>query len=191
MFIQTESTPNPDALKFLPGQRVVKDITIDFPDATAAKRSPLVQKLFEIQGVIGVFLGEDFITVSKSKEYDWDSLQVPILSCLMEFFLSGQPVLLWESHTAEESELEPSYMYSQEDEDVVNQIKEILDTSVRPFVNDDGGDIKFYGFEKGIVYLVMRGACSSCPSSTATLKAGVENLLRYYIPEVIEVQAIL
>ncbi len=181
MFIQTEQTPNPATLKFLPGCSVMDAGTADFPTAVEAARSPLAQRLFEIEGVSGVFLGSDFITVTKEADRDWYLLKPAILGVIMEHFTSGRPVIL---EAAEEEQP------AEEDDEIVAQIKELLDTRVRPAVAQDGGDIIFHGFEDGVVYLHMQGACSGCPSSTATLKAGIENMLRHYIPEVIEVRAI-
>lgn len=178
MFIQTEPTPNPATLKFLPGETVLAQGTADFPDAAAAGRSPLASALFEIEGVTGVFLGSDFITVTKSDDATWQVLKPLILGAIMEHFTAHRPVLLGEGEDL------PEESYAEEHEEIVAQIKELLDTRVRPAVAMDGGDIIFRGFEDGIVYLHMQGACSGCPSSTATLKMGIENMLRHYIPEV-------
>jgi Fe-S cluster biogenesis protein NfuA len=181
MFIQTEPTPNPATLKFLPGTRVMPRGTADFASADAARTSPLAQRLFEIEGVTGVFLGSDFITVAKTDAYDWPVLKPQILGAIMEHFTNERPVVL-------EQAGEPSP--AGEDDAIVTQIKELLDTRVRPAVAQDGGDIIFRSFEDGIVYLHMQGACSGCPSSTATLKHGIENMLRYYIPEVQSVRSV-
>jgi Fe-S cluster biogenesis protein NfuA len=183
MFIQTEQTPNPATLKFLPGRVVMASGTADFPDPTSAGRSPLAERLFALPGVTGVFLGADFITVSKHDDGDWYQLKPAILALIMEHFTAGRPVL---SATAEAAEA----AVDEEDDEVVAQIKELLETRVRPAVAQDGGDIIFHDFEDGIVYLQMQGSCSGCPSSTATLKAGIENMLRHYIPEVMEVRAV-
>lgn len=182
MFIQTEQTPNPATLKFLPGRDVLGRGTADFPDAESAVRSPLAHRLFEIDGVVGVFLGSDFVTVTKVEDTDWYVLKPSILGAIMEHFASGRPVMIGEA--------EDAHAASAEDDEVVGQIKELLDTRVRPAVAQDGGDITFHGFEDGVVYLHMKGACAGCPSSTATLKAGIENMLRHYIPEVVEVRAV-
>ena len=179
MFIQTEQTPNPATLKFLPGRDVLGQGTADFADAGAAGRSPLAQRLFEIDGITRVFLGSDFVTVSKSDDRDWYVLKPSILGALMEHFTADRPVL------AEGQEVVES---AGEDSEIVLQIKELLETRVRPAVAQDGGDIIFESFEDGIVYLTMRGSCAGCPSSTATLKSGIENMLRHYIPEVVEVR---
>jgi Fe-S cluster biogenesis protein NfuA len=186
MFIQTESTPNPATLKFLPGRAVVAGRTANFTDAASAVRSPLAERLFGVEGVTGVFLGADFITVTKVEEQDWYQLKPAILGAIMEHFTAGKPVMLDDAAPAAASAA-PS---DAEDSEIVVQIKELLDTRVRPAVAQDGGDITFHGFEDGIVYLHMQGSCSGCPSSTATLKAGIENMLRHYIPEVHEVRAI-
>jgi len=181
MFIQTEQTPNPATLKFLPGQTVMAEGTADFPHAAAAGRSPLARRLFEIDGVCGVFLGADFIAITKNEKEDWQTLKPMILAAIMDHFGAGLPVI------------EPGATDAAgagEDDEIVVQIKELLDTRVRPAVAQDGGDIIFHGFENGVVYLHMQGACSGCPSSTATLKYGIENLLRHYIPEVSEVRAV-
>ncbi|MDR3518649.1 MAG: NifU family protein [Azospirillaceae bacterium] len=182
MFIQTEQTPNPASLKFLPGVPVIDRGSADFPDRGTADRSPLAQTLFEIEGVTRVFLGADFVTVTKADEQDWYVLKPSVLGALMEHFSSNRPVLLEDAGDG--------HADSENDSDVVSQIKELLDTRVRPAVAQDGGDITFHGFEKGVVYLTMKGSCSGCPSSTATLKAGIENLLRHFVPEVTEVRAV-
>ena len=185
MFIQTEQTPNPATLKFLPGREVLAERTADFPDASSAGASPLAQRLFEVDGVARVFLGQDFVTITKTDDREWYLLKPAILGVIMEHFTAGRPVLLDEAavkgHAGDEAE----------DSEVVTQIKELLDTRVRPAVAQDGGDIVFHGFEDGVVFLTMQGACSGCPSSTATLKMGIENMLRHYIPEVVEVRAVL
>ncbi len=183
MFIQTEETPNPATLKFLPGCEVAGSVTADFPNLESAGRSPLAERLFAVEGVTGVFLGADFVTVTKAAEKEWYLLKPAILGIIMEHFAAGRPVLM--AGAAETSEAA-----AEEDSEVVSMIKELLDTRVRPAVAQDGGDIIFHGFEKGVVYLHMQGACAGCPSSTATLKMGIENMLRHYIPEVVEVRAI-
>lgn len=184
MFIQTESTPNPATLKFLPGLTVLEDGTADFPSPDRADASPLAQRIFAVNGVSGVFLGRDFVTVTKSDDVDWDHIKPSLLGAIMEHFQSGQPALIG-SGAAEHGD-----NHDGEDAEIVGQIKELLDTRVRPAVAQDGGDITFHGFEKGIVYLQMKGACAGCPSSTMTLKMGIENLLRHYIPEVAEVRPV-
>ncbi|ODA67877.1 Fe/S biogenesis protein NfuA [Methyloligella halotolerans] len=183
MFIQTEATPNPATLKFLPGQPVLGEGTMEFlkPEETSA--SPLAARLFTIQGVSGVFFGPDFISVTK-KDAEWQHLKPAILGAIMEHYISGAEVAAQQQPdlVADEEFYEP------EDEEIVATIKELLETRVRPAVAQDGGDITFQGFRDGIVYLHMRGACSGCPSSTATLRHGIENLLRHFIPEVEEVR---
>lgn len=183
MFIQTEETPNPATLKFLPGRSVMEAGTASFASAEEAGRSPLAERLFEIDGVAGVFLGSDFISVSKDADREWFLLKPAILGAIMEHFVAGQPVILEDG----EADAQPS---AGEDSEIVQQIKELLDTRVRPAVAQDGGDILFHGFDKGVVYLHMQGACAGCPSSTLTLKMGIENLLRHYIPEVTEVRPV-
>lgn len=182
MFIQTEQTPNPATLKFLPGREVMAAGTADFPTAEAARRSPLAERLFGIEGVAGIFFGADFITVTKMADKDWHLMKPAILGAVMEHFTAGKPLLL-ESAASNEGD-------AGEDSDLVTQIKELIDTRVRPAVAQDGGDIVFHSFEDGIVYLHMQGSCSGCPSSTATLKMGIENMLRHYVPEVVEVRPV-
>lgn len=183
MFIQTESTPNPATLKFLPGQTVLDMGTADFPSADTAEKSPLAQRIFAVSGVTGVFFGTDFVTVTKAEPVDWGHIKPAILGAIMEHFQSGAPVITGEQAAAHQAHDGP-------DGDIVKQIKELLDTRVRPAVAQDGGDITFHGFDRGVVYLHMKGACAGCPSSTLTLKMGIENLLRHYIPEVTEVRPV-
>ena len=184
MFIQTESTPNPATLKFLPGQTVLEWGTADFPSVEAAAKSPLANRIFATGQVTGVFFGSDFVTVTKAEAAEWQHIKPAILGAIMEHFQSGAPVIHGEAasngHAAHEGP----------DSDIVKQIKELLDTRVRPAVAQDGGDITFHGFDRGVVYLRMKGACAGCPSSTLTLKMGIENLLRHYIPEVLEVRPV-
>ena len=180
MFIQTEDTPNPSTLKFIPGRTVMTEGTADFRSAAAAARSPLAAALFEIGGVAGVFLGQDFLSVSKDGDADWFTLKPTVLAAIMDHFTAGRPVIEPGAESAA----------AVDDDEIVVQIKELLDTRVRPAGAQDGGDIVFHGFEDGVVYLHMQGSCSGCPSSTATLKAGIENMLRHYIPEVVEVRAV-
>ena len=185
MFIQTESTPNPATLKFLPGQTVLEMGTADFPSPETADKSPLAERVFAVEGVTGVFFGTDFVTVTKADNVDWDHIKPALLGAIMEHFQSGQPVMAGD-HTPTSGHAE----HTGDDGVIVNQIKELLDTRVRPAVAQDGGDITFHGFERGVVYLHMQGACAGCPSSTLTLKMGIENLLRHYIPEVTEVRPV-
>jgi Fe-S cluster biogenesis protein NfuA len=184
MFIQTEQTPNPATLKFIPGRAVLDDGTADFAGADAAARSPLARRLFEVEGVTRVFLGSDFITVTKEAALDWQVLKPAVLGAIMEHYTSGEPVM---GAAADRTTAgEPA---AEDEDEIVSQIRELLDTRVRPAVAQDGGDIIFQRFEDGIVYLHMQGSCSGCPSSTATLKMGIENMLRHYVPEVVEVRA--
>ncbi|HVK91807.1 MAG TPA: NifU family protein [Mycoplana sp.] len=189
MFIQTETTPNPATLKFLPGKIVLEDGTAEFRDATeAAAGSPLAARLFAVPGVTGVFFGYDFITVTKDNA-DWQHLKPAILGSIMEHFMSGQPILAGGAQGSDEAD--EGEFYDEGDEAIVATIKELLATRVRPAVAQDGGDITFKGYRDGRVYLNMKGACSGCPSSTATLKHGVQNLLRHFVPEVQEVEAVM
>jgi Fe-S cluster biogenesis protein NfuA len=180
MFIQTEQTPNPATLKFLPGREVMAGGTADFPTPETAGRSPLARALFAVEGVRGVFFGGDFVTVTKDEARDWQLLKPSILSVIMEHFTAGEPLFSGDAETVADSS---------DDGEIVTQIKELLATRVRPAVAQDGGDITFHSFEDGVVTLHLQGSCAGCPSSTATLKAGIENLLRHYIPEVREVRA--
>lgn len=184
MFIQTESTPNPATLKFLPGQTVLETGTADFPTSEGSEVSPLAQRIFAVSGVVAVFLGRDFVTITKDDNVEWDHIKPSLLGAIMEHFQSGQPVMVGDSAAEHQSN------HSGEDAEIVGQIKELLDSRVRPAVAQDGGDITFHGFERGVVYLQMKGACAGCPSSTMTLKMGIENLLRHYIPEVTEVRPV-
>ncbi|MCK5166675.1 MAG: NifU family protein [Rhodospirillaceae bacterium] len=180
MFIQTEATPNPDTLKFLPGCAVMGSGTANFTKALEAEPSPLATRLFDIRGVAGVFLGSDFITVTR-EGVEWDALSPRVLAAIMDHFTQGQPVMSFDAENTDDGA---------SDSDVVKQIKELIETRVRPAVAQDGGDIVFKSFEDGIVYLVMQGACSGCPSSSMTLKNGIENMLRHYVPAVQEVRAV-
>ncbi len=184
MFIETESTPNPATLKFLPGRDVVPGGTADFATPEAAVRSPLATGLFQLPGVARVFLGADFVTITKDGDAEWQALRPQVLGAIMEHFVAGRPVIEGEEAVLEEDT-------SPEDREVVEQIKELLDTRVRPAVAGDGGDIVFRGFRDGVVRLHMQGACSGCPSSTATLKHGIENMLKHYVPEVTSVEQVL
>src|SRR5690606_30864181 len=184
MFIQTESTPNPATMKFLPGQAVLQTGTADFPSEAAAVTSPLAHRIFATGGIAGVFLGSDFVTVTKLDEVDWAHIKPAILGAIMEHYQSGAPAVEGEAGSVDHA------AHDGPDRDIVIQIKELLDTRVRPAVAQDGGDITFHGFDRGVVYLHMQGACAGCPSSTMTLKMGIENLLRHYIPEVTEVRPV-
>jgi len=182
MFIQTEPTPNPATLKFLPGTDVMVSDTAEFSSAEAAAVSPLATRLFAIEGVAGVFLGADFISVAKADDADWQVLKPQLLAAIMDHFSSGQPVIESESDAGDRAG---------DDDPLVAQIKDLIETRVRPAVAQDGGDIIFRDFRDGIVYLHLRGACSGCPSASATLKHGIENMLKYYVPEVVAVQAVV
>lgn len=186
MFIQTEATPNPATLKFLPGRVVMPEGTFEARTPDAADASPLARRLFAIQGVSGVFFGYDFITVTKS-DGEWQHLKPAILGGIMEHFMTGAPLFM-EGHVAEVEDGEE--FFDEDDASTVATIKELLDTRIRPAVAGDGGDITFRGYKDGTVYLVMKGACSGCPSSTATLRHGIQNLLRHFLPDVREVQAV-
>ena len=184
MFIQTEATPNPQTLKFIPGEAVMAEGSADFPSPEGAEASPLATRIFAVDGVEAVFLGRDFVTVTKG-EAEWQHLKPAILGAIMEHYQSGQPVMqgTGAGHVGHAAHDGP-------DAEIVGQIKELLDTRVRPAVAQDGGDITFHGFDRGVVYLHMQGACAGCPSSTLTLKHGIENLLRHYVPEVVEVRPV-
>jgi Fe-S cluster biogenesis protein NfuA len=185
MFIETEGTPNPATLKFLPGQDVMGFSTADFASPDSAGRSPLATALFALPGVARVFLGGDFITVTKTDEIAWQSLKPQVLGAIMEHFVAGRPVIEGGNNDDLEEDTDPA------DQEVVDQIKELLDTRVRPAVAGDGGDIVFRGYRDGIVRLHMQGACSGCPSSSATLKHGIENMLKHYVPEVTAVEQVM
>jgi Fe-S cluster biogenesis protein NfuA len=184
MFIQTEATPNPATLKFLPGRTVLADGTLDFRDKEAAAKSPLAERLFDIPEINGVFFGSDFITVTKS-DGEWQQLKPAILGAIMEHFMSGAPLV---HEGAAEGISDADEFFDPDDAETVATIKDLIETRVRPAVAGDGGDITFRGFKDGIVYLNMKGACYGCPSSTATLKHGIQNLLRHFVPDVVEVR---
>jgi Fe-S cluster biogenesis protein NfuA len=185
MFIQTEATPNPATLKFLPGQAVLGSGTLDMPSKEAAVQSPLAQRLFEIPNVGGVFFGSDFISVTKT-DGEWQQIKPAILGAIMEHYMSGAPLVASETDEgAEEDEF-----FDEKDADTVATIKDLIETRVRPAVAGDGGDITFKGYKEGVVYLHMKGACAGCPSSTATLQHGIQNLLRHFVPDVTEVRPI-
>ena len=185
MFIQTERTPNPATLKFLPGEAVMSTGTADFRDVESAERSPLARRLFQVEGVTGVFFGGDFVSVSKSDDADWQLLKPVILGVIMEHFVAGHPLLLDDAAQTVDEVADDGA-----DAEIIAQIKELLDTRVRPAVAQDGGDITYQGFQNGIVMLQLQGSCQGCPSSTMTLKMGIENMLKHYIPEVVEVRAV-
>ena len=184
MFIQTEATPNPATLKFLPGRTVLAEGTLEIRDRNEAASSPLAERLFEIPSVNGVFFGYDFITVTKA-DGEWQQLKPAILGAIMEHFMSGAPLVNEGMEKADAEEF-----FDPDDAETVATIKDLIETRVRPAVAGDGGDITFRGFKDGIVYLNMKGACSGCPSSTATLKHGIQNLLRHFVPDVVEVRPV-
>jgi Fe-S cluster biogenesis protein NfuA len=186
MFIQTEATPNPATLKFLPGRTVLATGTLEMRDAQEAVQSPLAERLFDIAGVGGVFLGSDFITVTKASG-EWPQLKPAILGVIMEHFMSGAPVVKADTDVADDTSDE---FFEPGDAETVATIKELIETRVRPAVANDGGDITFRGYKDGVVFLAMKGSCSGCPSSTATLKHGIQNLLRHFVPDVTEVRPI-
>jgi len=183
MFIQTEETPNPATLKFLPGRVVMENGTADFRSGEDVSHAPLAARLFEVDGVEGVFFGADFVTVSKSDDRDWMAMKPAVLGVLMQHFTAGEPAVTAPNDADQSAPAE-------EDDELTAQIRELIDTRVRPAVAQDGGDIVFHRFDDGVVYLQMRGACAGCPSSTATLKMGIENMLRHYVPEVRSVAAV-
>ncbi len=184
MFIQTEATPNPATLKFLPGRAVLDTGTLDMPTREAASQSPLAQRLFDVPNVGGVFFGGDFISVTKT-DGDWQQIKPAILGAIMEHYMSGAPLL-----AADAAPKAADEFFDEADEETVTIIKDLIETRVRPAVAGDGGDITFKGYKEGIVYLHMQGACSGCPSSTATLKHGIQNLLKHFVPEVTEVRPV-
>jgi Fe-S cluster biogenesis protein NfuA len=184
MFIQTESTPNPATLKFLPGRTVLPYGTLEFRSKAEADASPLAQRLFDVPGVAAVFFGSDFIAVTKT-DSDWQYIKPGVLGVIMEHFMTDAPVMTEEGLTQTDDEF-----FDEKDAETVELIKDLIETRVRPAVANDGGDITFRGFENGIVYLAMKGACSGCPSSTATLRHGIQNLLRHFVPEVTEVRPV-
>ncbi|MBA5724099.1 NifU family protein [Candidatus Liberibacter sp.] len=190
MFIQTESTPNPATMKFMPGQVVISRGTVHFSKVEEASISPLASRIFSVPGISSVYLGYDFITVAKNK-YDWPHLKPAILGVIMEHFMSGDPVISDDSFMGDDSDNgDGDYGFDESDRAIVQTIKEVLDKRVRPAVARDGGDIIFKGYRDGVVFLSMRGACSGCPSSAATLKYGVQNLLNHFVPEVNEIRTV-
>jgi Fe-S cluster biogenesis protein NfuA len=189
MFIQTEATPNPATLKFLPGRVVLDGGTMEFTSREAAARSPLAEKLFGVPGVTSVFYGSDFVTVSKDGS-DWQHLKPAILGAIMEHYMSGAPLLTDGNVGHDDAADEQNEFFNQADAETVEMIKDLIETRVRPAVASDGGDITFRGFKDGIVYLNMKGSCAGCPSSTATLQHGIQNLLKHFVPDVVEVRPV-
>jgi Fe-S cluster biogenesis protein NfuA len=186
MFIQTEATPNPATLKFLPGRTVLDNGTMEFTSREAAERSPLAARLLSVPGITGVFYGSDFVTVTKEGS-DWLQLKPAILGAIMEHFMSGAPLLVTD-RVADDAPADEDEFFNDEDAETVATIKDLIETRVRPAVANDGGDITFRGFKDGIVYLNMKGSCSGCPSSTATLQHGISNLLKHFVPDVVDVR---
>jgi len=187
MFIQTEATPNPATLKFIPGRTVLDTGTMEFSSREAAARSPLAERLFGVQGVTSVFYGSDFVTVTKD-DSDWQHLKPSILGAIMEHYMSGAPLLADGTAGNDEAHDEEGEFFNEADADTVATIKDLIETRVRPAVANDGGDITFRGFKDGVVYLNMKGSCAGCPSSTATLQHGIQNLLKHFVPDVVEVR---
>src|SRR5436305_12610643 len=188
MFIQTEATPNPATLKFIPGRTVLDSGTMEFTDRQSAARSPLAEKLFGVPGVTGVCYGSDFVTVTKD-DSDWQHLKPAILGAIMEHYMSGAPLLADGSVDGDDGTGEDEF-FNEADAETVEVIKDLIETRVRPAVASDGGDITFRGFKDGIVYLNMKGSCAGCPSSTATLQHGIQNLLKHFVPDVVEVRPV-
>jgi Fe-S cluster biogenesis protein NfuA len=186
MFIQTEATPNPATLKFLPGRAVLDSGTLDMPNRQAAGQSPLAERLFDIPNIAGVFFGSDFISVTKTAG-EWQQIKPAILGAIMEHYMSGAPLL---AANAQPSAAGADEFFDANDAETVAIIKDLIETRVRPAVAGDGGDITFKGYKEGVVFLQMKGACSGCPSSTATLQHGIQNLLKHFVPEVNEVRPI-
>jgi Fe-S cluster biogenesis protein NfuA len=189
MFIQTEATPNPATLKFIPGRTVLGSGTMEFTSREAAARSPLAEKLFGVPGVTSVFYGSDFVTVTKD-DSDWQHLKPAILGAIMEHYMSGAPLLADGSTASDDAADEEGEFFNEADAETVATIKDLIETRVRPAVAGDGGDITFRGFRDGVVYLNMKGSCSGCPSSTATLQHGIQNLLKHFVPDVVEVRPV-
>jgi len=189
MFIQTEATPNPATLKFIPGRVVLDGGTLEFANREAAARSPLAARLFDVPGVTSVFYGSDFVTVTKDAS-DWQHLKPSILGAIMEHYMSGAPLLADGTAASDEAADEEDEFFAEADAETVATIKDLIETRVRPAVANDGGDITFRGFRDGVVYLNMKGSCAGCPSSTATLQHGIQNLLKHFVPDVVEVRPI-
>ena len=187
MFIQTEETPNPSTLKFVPGKILLKSGTLEFKSQEEAEKNKLASKLFGEENVKAVFIGKDFLTVTKSELVEWEILKPTLLSLILDFFSMGGKI---ENNISEPKPKVEKIKYSKKDQEIVNKINELLEERIKPAVAQDGGDINFVKLQKGIVFLELRGACSGCPSSTITLKSGIENMLKYYIPEINSVEAV-
>ncbi len=188
MFIQTEETPNPATLKFIPGMVLLESGTKEFKNKQEASKNPLAKILFSLDNVTGVFIGKDFLTITKYDEVEWESLKPTILSTILDFFSSGGSID--EASLETDSKPKEEEKYSKKDAEMVKKINELLDERIKPAVAQDGGDISFVRLKDGVVFLELRGACSGCPSSTITLKSGIENMLKYYIPEIKSVEAV-
>jgi Fe-S cluster biogenesis protein NfuA len=188
MFIQTEATPNPATLKFLPGRDVLPSGALDMPNREAAAQSPLAERLFGIPNVGGVFYGSDFITITKT-DGEWQEIKPAVLGAIMEHFVSGQPLMAAGAQATAGAAAEDEF-FEEKDADTVATIKDLIETRVRPAVANDGGDITFKGFKDGVVFLTMKGSCAGCPSSTATLQHGIQNLLKHFVPDVVEVRPV-
>ena len=187
MFIQTEETPNPATLKFLPGKILLEKGTLEFKSLEESKNNSLAEKLFVLEHVKAVFIGKDFLTVTKSESVEWEILKPLLLSSILEYFSNGGEI---ENYETERNLEEKKIKYTKKDQEIVNKINELLEERIKPAVAQDGGDINFVKLQKGVVFLELRGACSGCPSSTITLKSGIENMLKYYIPEIDSVEAV-
>tara|TARA_B100000927_G_C16410825_1_gene447265 strand:- start:377 stop:946 length:570 start_codon:yes stop_codon:yes gene_type:complete len=187
MFIQTEDTPNPATLKFLPGKIILSSGTLEFKSKKEAENNNLAKELFLNENICGVFIGKDFLTVTKVEKVEWESLKPTILSTILDFFSTGNEIT---TENAEDQKVEENMDYSKKDLEIVKKINELLDERIKPAVAQDGGDISFVRLKEGVVFLELRGACSGCPSSTITLKSGIENMLKYYIPEIVSVEAV-
>lgn len=191
MFIQTEETPNPDVLKFLPGEVLVEGKGLEFKTKEDAFASPFAQKIFDVMGVRSIYIGIDFVSITKDSKKDWFVLKPLLLSTMIDALTMGLPIYEASLDRSIKEKIEKKeILRTKAEEEIIDQIKDLLETRVKPAVAQDGGDIQFFDYESGIVYLEMRGACAGCPSSTATLKAGIENMLRYYIPEIQEIRAV-
>ncbi len=187
MFIQTEETPNPLTLKFIPGIKILKEGTLEFKNLDEAKTNVLANELFKTGKVSNIFLGQDFISITKIPDSDWEHIKPNFLSIIMNFFSSGGSL---ESQENIESPKKENIKYTKKELEIVEKIKDLIDQRVKPAVAQDGGDISFVSFKKGVVFLELQGACSGCPSSTMTLKSGIENMLKYYVPEVQSVEPV-
>ena len=187
MFIQTEDTPNPATLKFLPGKTILESGTLEFKTKDEAKNNNLAKELFSNKNVSGVFIGKDFLTITKAENVEWEILKPTLLSTILDFFTTGNQI---STKGPDAERAKEKIKYSEKDLEIVRKINELLDERIKPAVAQDGGDISFVKLKEGVVFLELRGACSGCPSSTITLKSGIENMLKYYIPEIVSVEAV-